>query len=64
MKKQRGRKLQTSRGNTKKNKKDKETPIKTTHPPRVTDGKTNVNNDNLNDVGSILCFYTNAEQAK
>ena len=49
MKKQRGRKLQISRGNTctesgvhhgRENKKDKEKPINT---PRMTDGKTNVN---------------------
>ena len=73
MKKQRGRKLQTSRGNTctesgvhhgRENKKDKEKPVKTTHPPGVTDGKTNVNKNNLNDIGNILCFYTNADQLR
>ena len=37
----------------KKNKKDKEKPVKTTHPSRMMDGKTNVNKNNLND---ILCF--------
>ena len=47
-----------------KNKKDKEKPVKTTHPPRVTDGKTNVNKNNLNDIGNILCFYTNADQLR
>ena len=36
-----------------KNKKDKEKPVKTTHPPRVTDGKTNVNKNNLNDIGIV-----------
>ena len=46
----------------KKNKKDKEKPIKTTHPPRMRDGKTNVNKDNLNEIGNILCFYANADQ--
>ena len=45
-----------------KNKKDKEKPVKTT--PRVTDGKTNVNKNNLNDIGNILCFYTNADQLR
>ena len=47
-----------SQGSTmgKKNKKDKEKPVKTTHPPRMTDGKTNVNKNNLNDIGNILCF--------
>ena len=42
----------------------KEKPVKTTHPPRVTDGKTNVNKNNLNDIGNILCFYTNADQLR
>ena len=45
-----------------KNKKDKEKPVKTT--PRVTYGKTNVNKNNLNDIGNILCFYTNADQLR
>ena len=40
----------------KKDKKDKEKPIKTTHPPRMTDGQTNVNKDNLNEIGNIRCF--------
>lgn len=48
----------------KKNKKDKEKPIKSTHPPRTTDGKTNVNKHNLNEIGSIQCFYTNADQLR
>ena len=48
----------------KKDKKDKKKPIKTTHPPRMTDGKTNVNKDNLNDIGNILRFYTNADQQR
>ena len=69
MKKQRGRKLQTSwgipvqsEGSTmgKKNKKDKEKPVKNTHPPRMMDGKTNINKNNLNDIGNIMCFYSNA----
>ena len=30
----------------------------------MTDGKTNVNKDNLNDIGNILCFYTNADQLR
>ena len=40
----------------------KEKPVKTT--PRVTYGKTNVNKNNLNDIGNILCFYTNADQLR
>ena len=46
-----------------KNKKDKEKPVKTKHPPRVTDGKIKKKN-NLNDIGNILCFYTNADQLR
>ena len=30
----------------------------------MTDGKTNVNKNNLNDIGNILCFYTNADQLR
>ena len=39
-----------------KNKKDKEKPVKTT--PRVMDGKTNVNKNNLNDIGNILFCWS------
>ena len=39
-------------------------PVKTTNPPRMTDGKTNVNKNNLNDIGHILCFHTNADQLR
>ena len=47
-----------SQGSTmgEKNKKDKEKPVKTT--PRVTDGKTNVNKNNLNDIGNILLCWS------
>ena len=53
-----------SQGSTmgKKNKKDKDKPIKTTHIPRMTDGKTNVNTENLNEIGNIMCFCANADQ--
>ena len=47
----------------KKNKKDKENTINTTHLQKNADRKVNTINEN-SDMNNILCFYTNADQLR